>query len=255
VNHWWRAYNEAVNDPKLQLISDALFRAWFNLMCIASANDGALPALKDVAFTLRLAPAKAAQILAQLHAAGLLDKTETGFAPHNWSGRQYKSDVSTDRVKRFRNGHRNVSSGVTKTVSETPPDTDTDTDTEALPTVAQRAPKKRPQKLPDSWVPSEKAYQIAEQFGQNVQVIEQIFRDYIASSGKLYADHDAAFNNFIRNQSNFNRGGNNGKPQSKSSGSLLDAIDRELAKTELSEEFDPALSANSILRIPQRSIR
>jgi hypothetical protein len=55
VNHWWRAYNEAVNDPKLQLLSDALFRAWFNVMCIASANGGDLPALKDVAFTLRIA--------------------------------------------------------------------------------------------------------------------------------------------------------------------------------------------------------
>lgn len=93
-------------------------------MCIASANDGALPALKDLAFTLRLAPTKAAQILAQLHEAGLLDKTETGFTPHNWSGRQYKSDVSTDRVKRFRKRERNVSSDVT----ETPPDTELDTE-------------------------------------------------------------------------------------------------------------------------------
>jgi hypothetical protein len=122
VNHWWRAYNEAVNDPKLQLLSDALFRAWFNVMCIASANGGDLPALKDVAFTLRIAPAKAAQLLAQLHVAGLLDKTETGFVPHNWNGRQYKSDVSTDRVKRFRERKRNVSSAV----SETPPETETE---------------------------------------------------------------------------------------------------------------------------------
>jgi Mn-dependent DtxR family transcriptional regulator len=121
VNHWWRAYNEAVNDPKLQLLSDALFRAWFNVMCIASASDGSLPPLKDIAFTLRIQPTKAAQVLAQLHSAGLLDKTETGFIPHNWNGRQYKSDVSTDRVKRFRNGKRNVS-------SVTPPETEAETD-------------------------------------------------------------------------------------------------------------------------------
>jgi hypothetical protein len=120
VNHWWRAYNEAVNDPKLQLLSDALFRAWFNVMCIASSNDGNLPALKDIAFTLRIQPTKAAQVLAQLHTAGLLDKTETGFIPHNWNGRQYKSDVSTDRVKRFRERKGNVSSAV----SETPPETE-----------------------------------------------------------------------------------------------------------------------------------
>jgi hypothetical protein len=127
VNHWWRAYNEAVNDPKLQLLSDSLFRAWFNVMCIASASDGSLPPLKDIAFTLRIQPTKAAQVLAQLHTAGLLDKTETGFIPHNWNGRQYKSDVSTERVKRFRNGKRNGS----PPVSETPPETEAETDTEA----------------------------------------------------------------------------------------------------------------------------
>jgi hypothetical protein len=63
-------------------------------------------------------PEKVAQVLTQLHGAGLLDKTETGFTPHNWKGRQYKSDVSTERVKRFRETKRNVSS----TVSETPPE-------------------------------------------------------------------------------------------------------------------------------------
>lgn len=109
-----------MNDPKLQLISDSLFRAWFNLMCIASAHDGVLPALKDIAFTLRLAPTKAAQILAQLHAVGLLDKTETGFVPHNWNGRQYKSDVSNERVKR----HRQRKCNVTSAVTVTPPDTE-----------------------------------------------------------------------------------------------------------------------------------
>ena len=123
---WWRAYNEAINDPKLQLISDALFRAWFNLMCIASANDGNLPALKDLAFMLRLAPSRVALMLAQLHAAGLLDKTETGFVPHNWKGRQYKSDASTERVRRFRKRFKSVSGNG----SVTPPETEADTETE-----------------------------------------------------------------------------------------------------------------------------
>ena len=120
MSRWWRAYDDAVNDPKLQLLSDVLFRAWFNIMCIASKSDGHLPALVDVAFTLRTKPEKAAMILAQLHKVGLLDKTETGFTPHNWNARQYKSDVSTDRVQRFRKQKRNVSSAV----SETPPETE-----------------------------------------------------------------------------------------------------------------------------------
>lgn len=132
MNHWWRAYNEAVNDPKLQLLSDALFRAWFNVMCIASANGGELPALKDVAFTLRIPPAKAAQVLAQLNVAGLLDKTETSFVPHNWNGRQYKTDAvdptAASRSKRYRDKKRDASrsQGVTPGVTEKRPETDTE---------------------------------------------------------------------------------------------------------------------------------
>jgi hypothetical protein len=110
VNHWWRAYNEAVNDPKLQLISDLLFRAWFNLMCVASANDGILPAVNDLAFTLRMKPDQVAKVLTQLHSHGLLDKTETSFTPHNWSGRQYKTDTvdptAASRAKRYRDRKR-----------------------------------------------------------------------------------------------------------------------------------------------------
>lgn len=115
---WWRAYNEALHDPKLQLISDALFRAWFNVMCIASANDGELPALAEIAFALRIKPEKAAALLAQLHRVGLLDKTDTGFEPHNWKGRQYKSDVTDNtnaaRQKRYRENRRNRESNVTR---------------------------------------------------------------------------------------------------------------------------------------------
>lgn len=109
MNHWWRAYNTAANDPKLGGLSDWQHRCWFQIMCMSSDNEGTVPALAHVAYTLRVKPDKAAEVLTHLHAAGLLDKTEDGFAPHNWSGRQYKSDTSTERVKRFRNGKRNVS--------------------------------------------------------------------------------------------------------------------------------------------------
>lgn len=108
-NHWWRAYNTAANDPKLGELSDWQHRCWFQIMCMASDNDGQLPPLKHIAYTLRVKPEKAAEVISQLHSAGLLDKTDNGFVPHNWNGRQYKSDVSTERVKRFRNAQRNVS--------------------------------------------------------------------------------------------------------------------------------------------------
>jgi hypothetical protein len=126
---WLRFYDDTINDPKIIKLPDATRWHWVALLCVASKNDGALPPLDDIAIQLRITPAKATEVIAVLVKAGLLDKVETGYIPHNWDGRQYKSDVSTDRVKRF----RNVSKQKTKrfeTVSETPPDTDTDTETE-----------------------------------------------------------------------------------------------------------------------------
>jgi hypothetical protein len=136
MNHWWRAYNEAVDDPKLILLSDKAHRAWFNLMCVASANSGILPDIKFIAVKLRTTPQQASSIIAELVQAELIDKRDDGhFEPHNWNGRQYKSDVSTERVKRFRKRERNVSS----TVSETPPETDTETDVDDAVDASARA--------------------------------------------------------------------------------------------------------------------
>lgn len=108
--------------------------------------------------------------------------------------------------------------------------------------------RKRNAPLRDDWAPSMRAFQIAEENGVNVQIVEQIFRDYLKSSGKLYADYDAAFYNFLRNQRRFS-GNSHAKPQSTKSGSILDAIDRELAKTKLAEDADLAAPAGSVLRI------
>lgn len=115
---WLRLYDDTINDPKILKLPEVMRWHWIAMLCVASKNDGILPPLEDIAIQLRMTAAKAMEIITALVKATLLDKTETGFAPHNWNGRQYKSDVSTDRVKRFRNGKRNVSS----TVSETPPE-------------------------------------------------------------------------------------------------------------------------------------
>ena len=90
MSRWWRAYDEAVDDPKLQQLRPELFKAWFNICCITSQNDGTLPAIATVAFKLRVRPEKARAIVAELTAAGLIDDDGNGnLAPHNWSKRQF----------------------------------------------------------------------------------------------------------------------------------------------------------------------
>lgn len=113
---WLRLYDDTINDPKVLKLPEAMRWHWIALLCVASKSEGVLPPLDDIAIQLRVTAAKATEIIAALVKAQLLDKMETGFAPHNWNGRQYKSDVSTERVKRFRNGKRNVSETVSETV-------------------------------------------------------------------------------------------------------------------------------------------
>jgi len=140
VNSWFRFYNEVLNDPKVQQLSGDTFKAWVNLLCLASANDGVLPDVSAIAFALRLEEKRTQRVIDELINRNLLDCIEGRYAPHGWGSRQYKSDVSTDRVNRFRKRKRNVSSNVTgnvssavsrnvsSAVSETSPDTDTDSD-------------------------------------------------------------------------------------------------------------------------------
>jgi hypothetical protein len=111
-----------VDDPKVQRLPDALFKALINLWCLASKNDGTLPPADEIGFKLRMKPEKVATMLTTLLDKGLLDEFETALRPHNWRNRQYKSDVSTDRVKQFRKRLGNVS----RPVSVTRPDTETE---------------------------------------------------------------------------------------------------------------------------------
>lgn len=127
---WFRFYDEALNDPKVQRLDGETFKAWINLLCLASQNDGKLPAADDIAFALRMDRNAVVTLLERLLNGGLIDRLNGGangyhYAPHGWSQRQYKSDTSNERVKRYRERSRNV--------TETAPDTETDTETDNPP--------------------------------------------------------------------------------------------------------------------------
>jgi hypothetical protein len=135
---WLRLYDDTINDPKILKLPEATRWHWIAMLCIASKNEGVLPALDDIAIQLRVTAAKATEIIAVLVKAGLLDKTETGFEPHNWSGRQYHSDSSAERMRRHRSRKRPSPSDVTGDDSDGGGDVtvtlqiqNTDTDTEA----------------------------------------------------------------------------------------------------------------------------
>ncbi|THD58344.1 MAG: hypothetical protein E8A46_00150 [Bradyrhizobium sp.] len=124
MSRWFRLYDDVINDPKILMLPEGLRWIWIAMLCIASKNNGTLPSTDVVAVSLRIKRPKAAEYITKLVAAGLIDNDGGKFSPHNWNGRQYKSDVSTERVKRFRETRRNVSPNV----SETAPESDSETD-------------------------------------------------------------------------------------------------------------------------------
>lgn len=137
MTHWWRAYDDAIDNPKLLKLSDADHRAWFTLQCIASANGGVLPPAGDIAVRLRLKPTKVAAWITKMVQAKLIDHQDGVFVPHNWDTRQYKSDATDptarQRMKRYREKKRNERNGDDRndrnaTVTDIRPEADTEAD-------------------------------------------------------------------------------------------------------------------------------
>jgi hypothetical protein len=203
MSRWWRAYDEAVDDPKLGLLTDRQHRAWFNLVCISSQNGGTLPAMPAVAFKLKLSIDKARSLVAELVTLKLFDiDPETRVcAPHNWKGRQFQSDrdtTATERKRRQRD-KENVTRDVTH--MSRPPETETETETESR---VERA-RKRGARLPEDWRPQiQDRSEACDRLGSSDAVDQELlkFHDYWkAQPGQrgVKLDWDATWRNWIRN--------------------------------------------------------
>ena len=83
---WFRLYHDVVNNPKVQLLPARLFKAWVNLLCLASENSerGTLPALKDIAYGLRTKPKKTRTDLERMSEADLIDRYGHPPRMHDW---------------------------------------------------------------------------------------------------------------------------------------------------------------------------
>jgi hypothetical protein len=199
---WFRFYNEALDDPKIQKLDGETFKAWINLLCLCARNDGLPHSVNDIAFALRLDFHGCSTVLSRLADGGLLDRLNGGangmhYGVHGWDKRQYKSDTSTDRVKRF----RQRSSNATETVIETAPETDTDTDTDKSNSYKRTALATR---LPDDWNPSNEDIEFANQTGVDWIKNAEIFRDYwVAQPGVKgrKANWSATWRNWVRRAS------------------------------------------------------
>lgn len=142
MSRWFRMYTDVLDDPKVQKLPPPLFKVWVNILCLAGRNDGLLPSVEDIAFSLRLDDDACALSIKELVSRGLLDEVGDDLKPHNWDERQFKSDTAENaaerkRSQRARDKQRDKTPDVTPDVTAchsdshsdvTPPDTDTDTE-------------------------------------------------------------------------------------------------------------------------------
>ena len=105
---WFRIYDDALDDPRLQRLAPATFRAWFNLLCVASRNGGRLPDLAELTWLLRCGKKPLARRLDELRAAGLIEERDGALRPIEWERRQTLRETideplsGAERTRRWR---------------------------------------------------------------------------------------------------------------------------------------------------------
>lgn len=220
MSGWFRMYSDVVNNPKVQLLPDDVFKMWVNILCIASENGGILPSNEELAFKLRASLQCVLHVTKTLIEAKLLTVTKNQhgetIAPYNWQKRQYKSDGSADRVKRYRDRKK----AVTCNAVVTPPEqnrSDTDIIPLPLPTISDKssssvgalAPKKSDggnlgKRLDEGWQLPNEWGQWAYGLGMTREEIlaqADAFRDYwvaVPGAKGRKADWQATWRNWCR---------------------------------------------------------
>ncbi len=146
---WFRLYTEFMGDPVIQSMAFEDQRHYVVLLCMKCSGVIDRPVEKRmrdriIARGLGLDSTTADEVKRRLMECGLCDSE---WQPSGWDARQYKSDNSTSRVRKYRKTKE------TGNVSETlrnrfgnGPDTDTDTD--------QKTPLEPPPKKPPTRSPS-----------------------------------------------------------------------------------------------------
>jgi hypothetical protein len=127
-SRWFRMYSEIIDDSKVQRLCPSLFKAWVNILALASQNEGKVPHSEEIAFRLRMSINDTSAAIDELIHTGLIDILPDGsFTPHNWGKRQFKWDgtdrTAADRMRRMRERKKRsrygrVTGGVTEIPSE-----------------------------------------------------------------------------------------------------------------------------------------
>lgn len=132
ANPWFRFYAEFEDDPKVQMLSEEMQRRLALLFCERCKEEKRTDA--ERAFKWHISPGQLAETKALFLEKEFIDQKWNLL---NWNKRQFVSDSSTERVRRFRKSGVNGSVKQDETLqvvslkqSVTAPDTEADAETE-----------------------------------------------------------------------------------------------------------------------------
>ncbi len=122
---WFRMYNDARTDKKLESLTDSQHRVWFSLICLASEqNDekrGKVPCDNLAILAVEVARGNESlllETLEKLEALDIIRKKAHYIIFQHWNERQFVSDSSTKRVQKHREKSRSTGKPRPATVSE-----------------------------------------------------------------------------------------------------------------------------------------
>ncbi len=133
---WFRMYSEFATDPVVQILDHADQRHYVMILCM-KCNGTLDRAISDDNKTRIIARVLGLDLVAtEAVKRKLLDLRfiDVSWQPRSWKSRQFESDNSTDRVRKYRNNKKagNVSETRRNSFCNAP-DTDTDTDPPIVP--------------------------------------------------------------------------------------------------------------------------
>ena len=199
ANPWFRLYSEFAHDPKIQMLSEAMQRRYVMLMCLRCSETLETLHETEIAFQLRLSEAELIETKNLFISKNFIDKQWNLL---NWDKRQFVSDSSTMRVRKYRDKKKQPSNA-DETLQKQPSnaiDTDTDTDTESNKKKENKRGSRLSQDfcLPNEW----NSWARNERPELNVLQTFDKFKDYwIAQAGQkgVKLDWFATWRNWVRN--------------------------------------------------------
>jgi len=127
ANPWFRLYSEFAHDPKIQMLSEAMQRRYVMLLCLRCSETLETLHETEIAFQLRLTEAELVETKQLFITKNFIDKH---WKILNWDKRQFVSDSSTMRVRKYRNKKKQPSNANETLQERSSNAIDTDTDTE-----------------------------------------------------------------------------------------------------------------------------